>query len=269
MSKTNKRRLNEFGGMGYSYGGGSSIFPVNRGGGMNKGGFGGASNLGGPNMMYTYEIKPLNRSLQPDPIGSPELEEIKNGNDISGYELNKRDGILHIGPLLRTVKSENGSLMYYIILDPETATRMKLDPTTSRLISKIDGVDPLNVRLGNDEADAMRAGQIANENFRAKTVNEIFGIKRRPTYEYDDDDYGFEIENVFKKLGFNDNMYQFSYDIVKNRPYIGIRAEGNEYYFKVDIRNDVILDRINDRRINKKLGEINSIDFIENLEKEL
>ena len=59
------KRINEYGGAGFSYGGGSSIFPVNRGGQMNRGGFGGAANLGGPNMMYTYEIKPLNRTLQP------------------------------------------------------------------------------------------------------------------------------------------------------------------------------------------------------------
>ena len=36
-------------------------------GGITRGGFGGANNMGGPNMMYTYEIKPLNHSLEQRP----------------------------------------------------------------------------------------------------------------------------------------------------------------------------------------------------------
>jgi hypothetical protein len=138
------RKVNEYGGAGFSYGGGSSVFPVNRGGQMNRGGFGGASNLGGPNMMYTYEIKALNRNLQPLLHNTPEIEELHVGNDIKGLELNKGNDITHVGILIRIEKSNNGTLKYYVILDPETNTEMKIDPTSALLISKTDGVDPLD-----------------------------------------------------------------------------------------------------------------------------
>jgi len=134
--------IKEYGGAGFSYGGGSSIFPVNRGGQMNRGGFGGAANMGGPNMMYTYEIKALNRNLQPLVMTPPEIEIIHDGNDVSGQELNKKDGKIHVGILRKTVKSENGSLKWYEILCPQTNTMIKIDPTTARLISKTAGVDP-------------------------------------------------------------------------------------------------------------------------------
>ena len=137
------KTINEYGGAGFSYGGGSSIFPVNRGGQMNRGGFGGASNLGGPNMMYTYEIKALNRNLQPLVVTPPEREDVHIGNDIRGMELNAKDDITHVGILRKIEKSPTGTLKYYVILNPETNIEMKIDPTTALLISKTDGVDPL------------------------------------------------------------------------------------------------------------------------------
>jgi len=146
-----RAKLIEYGGAGFSYGGGSSIFPVNRGGQMNRSGFGGAANLGGPNMMYTYEIKSLNRNLQPLVMTPPEQESIHDGSDIKGFELNKRDGVLHVGVLLQTVKSSNGSLNYYIILDPITNTQVKLDPTSVTLVSKMDGVDPIETEQDREK----------------------------------------------------------------------------------------------------------------------
>jgi len=182
--------IKEYGGAGISYSGGSSIFPVNRGGSMNRGGFGGASNLGGPNMMYTYEIKPLNRTLQPE-VNSVEGDEILHpGNDISGCELNKKDNKLHSGTLLRVEKTLEGSLKYYVILDPETNMIMKLDPTTVNIISKFDGVDPLKKDLTDDEKELLKGGQATkaslyapgktNENnnnkMKAKLVKESLDI---------------------------------------------------------------------------------------------
>lgn len=175
--------INEWGGAGYSMG--SSIFPTNRGGQMSRGGFGGSLNLGGPNMMYTYEIKPLNRTLQPKVTFKQNIEKIKNGNIIQGEELNKKDGKKHSGVLLKTEKSNDGSIKYYSILNSSTSTIMKLDPTTCILLS---GNVEINVpRLspaGGDEEDARRAdqnqkgtleyseGRPNNESMRAKTINE-------------------------------------------------------------------------------------------------
>jgi hypothetical protein len=164
--------VKEYMGAGFSYGGGSSMFPVNRGGQMNRGGFGGASNLGGPNMMYTYEIKPLNRTLQPEATDFEEIEEpIHDGHSIEGQELNKKDGKIHRGTVLRTEKAEDGSINFYVILCLKTHQKVKIDPTTAILLSGERYIDPANgiQNTTNDEADLLRAGQM-QEQYRAKIV---------------------------------------------------------------------------------------------------
>ena len=72
-----KKIVREGYGAGYSYTGGTR-------GSLSRGGFGGASNLGGPNMMYTYEIKPLNHTLEPKPSPTDQLEQIHIGSKVSG-----------------------------------------------------------------------------------------------------------------------------------------------------------------------------------------
>ena len=166
--------IREWGGAGFSSSG-SSIFPTNRGGQMNRGGFGGASNLGGPNMMYTYEIKPLNRLLQPKQSDLEEMEIIHNGNIIEGEELNKKDGKIYIGTIIKTVKSSTGTLNYYLIIDERNSMKIKIDPTTATLLSGKNFVDVRNKEPGRDEAELLRAGQEKQkiqETMRAKFVNE-------------------------------------------------------------------------------------------------
>jgi len=187
------KRIDEYGGAGFSYGGGSSIFPVNRGGQMNRGGFGGAANLGGPNMMYTYEIKALNRTLQPLITHVPEMEIIHIGNDIKGFELNKKDGKIHVGSLRRIEKSENGTLKYYVILDSEINTEIKIDPTSATLISKIDGVDPLDSEKEKErdksKVDSPNWGALSgiyNESY----YPQLSEAKWHPGFEYGEGKYG-------------------------------------------------------------------------------
>jgi len=177
-AKTVLDTLNEWGGAGMTYSGGSTIFPVNRGGQMNRGGFGGASNLGGPNMMYTYEIKPLNRVLQPPPTEHPEIEILHVGDAACGQELNKKDGKQHVGVVLKIELSIDGALKYYIILDDHTKTTIKLDPTSTTLVSKLDVFAPLDPALSKDTPELIRIGQrhdkkAMNELMRAKFINEI------------------------------------------------------------------------------------------------
>lgn len=167
-------RLNEWGGAGFSY---SSIFPTNRGGGMSRSGFGGANNLGGPNMMYTYEIKPLNRSLQPKPSNADNAEIVHNGNIIEGEELNKKDGVKHRGTVLRTEKATRDIIKFYVILDDKTHTKIKIDPTSVILLSGETYFEAPGQEGGisQDAADLIRAGQMSenkNYNMRAKFVNE-------------------------------------------------------------------------------------------------
>jgi hypothetical protein len=171
-------QLKEWGGAGFSTG--SSIFPVNRGGQMNRGGFGGASNLGGPNMMYTYEIKPLTRNLQPKPTDFEVEEQIHGGNYIEGQELNKKDGKKHRGQVLEISKTEEGDVNYYLILCDETSTKIKIDPTTAILLSGESYFDPPDQvdGIAKDAPDLLRAGQM-QENIKAKTVKETINLKRR------------------------------------------------------------------------------------------
>jgi len=168
-------QLKEWGGAGFSMG--SSIFPVNRGGQMNRGGFGGSNNLGGPNMMYTYEIKPLTRNLQPKPTDFEPEAQIQIGNYIEGIELNKKDDEIHRGTVLGIEKTEDNDIMYYVILCDETSTKMKIDPTTAILLSGDTYVDPENgvQNRSKDQADLVRAGKMQenkNNVIRAKTVKE-------------------------------------------------------------------------------------------------
>jgi len=165
------KQVNEWGGAGYS----GSAFPSNRGGQMNKGGFGGALNVGGPNGMYTYEIKALNRTLQPKPNEYSESETIHNGHTIEGEELNRKDGKKHQGILMKTEYTENNQLKYYVIICDKTNRPMKIDPTSAVLISGIRDVQtPFLTPAGGDAADLGRSGK-KNESYnpmRAKTVNE-------------------------------------------------------------------------------------------------
>jgi len=159
--------LNEFGGAGFAYGGGNMLGRSRSG--VNRGGFGGGGGLGGTNMMYTYEIKPLNTVLQPNQLGSPDVEEIKLGNDISGMELNKRDDKLHVGSLIKIEKSADGALKYYVILNPDTAQPMKIDPTSANLISKTDGINPIADKLSKEEEELMKPG-FMRENVNTKIL---------------------------------------------------------------------------------------------------
>jgi len=175
-AKTVSEILREWGGAGFSYGG-SSIFPVNRGGQMNRGGFGGALNLGGPNMMYTYEIKPLNRLLQPKPTDAENTESIHNGHVIEGEELNKKDGKLYRGTVIHTAYSDNKDIKYYVILHDETSTKKMIDPTTAVLLSGENYFDDENYEPGPDEADLERAG-LMDESVRARFINESLVNKK-------------------------------------------------------------------------------------------
>lgn len=119
------------GGAGYSYTGGTR-------GSLTRGGFGGANNLGGPNMMYTYEIKPLNHTLEPRPSNSmDQIEKMHIGSKVTGKPI-RANNIQYdkkiTGTLQSIQKAEDGSIKYYVVLDEATATLVRIDPTTVKLI---------------------------------------------------------------------------------------------------------------------------------------
>lgn len=120
-------------GAGYSYGGGVR-------GSYSRGGFGGAWNTGGPNTMYTYEIKPFNRTLEPRPANRKlQYNSIKIGSKISGNPIRSNanpDNKKRIkGIVKKIIITENGSLKYYIIQDEATQKEIKVEPLSAKLIT--------------------------------------------------------------------------------------------------------------------------------------
>ena len=92
-------------------------------------GFGSSNNSGGPNMMYTYDIKPLNKTLEPR--GSEQVHEpiVHMGTIIKGKVLGKEKHV--IGQVIEVKKDHDNNIQYYLVLDPDTSLKVKVDPTSS------------------------------------------------------------------------------------------------------------------------------------------
>ena len=141
MKKIVKESLIKEGyGAGFSFTGGFAGGFRGGLGGTTRGGFGGSSNLGGPNMMYTYEIKPLNHTLEQRPTVDAETraESILLGSKISGYPVrsnitpNEKKRIK--GIVWKIEKTENDAIKYYVVIDEATQKPVKIDPLTACLI---------------------------------------------------------------------------------------------------------------------------------------
>lgn len=131
-------------GAGYSVYGGAAGFgnPSMRGFSGRGVGFGGSHNLtGGPNLMYTYSVKPLNQVLQQKPSPVDDDQYIHVGSKIKGYILNTNKKIE--GQILHIEEDEDNNIKHYIVLDKEGRKRM-VDPTTAYLIKPDELVDPTN-----------------------------------------------------------------------------------------------------------------------------
>jgi len=136
MSKIVRESLIQEGyGTGFSFTGGA----IKGLGGTSRGGFGGAGNLGGPNMMYTYEIKPLNHTLEQLPtVTSDQTEQIQIGSKIRGEVVRSNatptkkriTGIVH-----KIEKTDDNSIKYYVVQDEATQLHVKIDPLTANLIT--------------------------------------------------------------------------------------------------------------------------------------
>ena len=124
------------GGAGYAVWGGSTGAYTGGGiGGAGRGrGFGGSNNLGGgPNLMYTYSVVPLNQLLQPK--GTPQGDEryIHVGSEVQGKVLGKEEEI-H-GKIISIKDDGEGNILHYVVQDFETAEKHEVDPTSVSLIT--------------------------------------------------------------------------------------------------------------------------------------
>jgi len=103
-----------------------------------RGGFGGASNLGGATSMYTYEIKPLNHILEPkSSVVDTTLSYMRLGSKISAVPIRTNATPTRVritGILQDIVKTADNAVKYYVIFDENTARQVKVDPLTARLI---------------------------------------------------------------------------------------------------------------------------------------
>lgn len=141
-------------------------FSVNSGGlgGTSRGGFGGSANIGhGGNSMYTYEIKPLNHSLEQKPTVSIATEDrtVALGVKISGFPLRSNatpDKKKLVGIVRKIVQTDDSALKYYIIQDEATQNMVKIDPLTAKVITAepVEFYDD-NVNLQSKREKKMKA----------------------------------------------------------------------------------------------------------------
>ncbi len=93
-------------------------------------GFGQSSSSGGgPNIMYTYSIKPLNQILEPDPTYTDVIDKIYPGVVIKAKLFNKDKYI--IGQVQSVQEDGDGNISSYTIMDPDRAQPVKVDPTSA------------------------------------------------------------------------------------------------------------------------------------------
>ena len=99
-------------------------------------------------MMYTYDIKPLNRSLEPASSVDDDIRVIHIGSVIKGKVLGKDKHV--IGQVQRSVEDHDNNIKYYVVMDPETSTMVKVDPT-SAFVWEPEDETPLGSEISPDD----------------------------------------------------------------------------------------------------------------------
>ena len=126
------------GGAGYAVwgGGGGGYGNPSMGGRVYGRGFGfgqSSSNNGGPNLMYTYSIKPLDPILQQPATPQNNDKYIHPGSEIKGKVLGK-DKEVH-GKIVGIKDDTDGNILHYIVQEFDTALKFHVDPTSIKLVT--------------------------------------------------------------------------------------------------------------------------------------
>lgn len=184
-------------------------------GGMNRGGYGNpssggaiygrgsgfgqsSSNNGGPNLMYTYDVKPLNKTLEQPPTPQAGERYFHVGSEIRGEMLDtSRKKIL--GKIIRIEKNREGDILYYIVID-DSGIKRKVDPTSVSLIQR-ESPSIVNRDIVGEMEFPSLSDFLSEYNF-IKTGNIKDGLK-----------IGLkeEIRNFFGELGVSEEEYKFEY----------------------------------------------------------
>lgn len=159
------------------YGAGFSMNSFKGGlGGTTRGGFGGASNFGGQNSMYTYEVKPLNHTLEQKPTvdANSQVEQIQLGSKIRGIPI--RSNITPVrkyvtGLVREIVQTDNGAIKYYIVQNQDNQLMVKIDPLTTKLVifDPVEYYDDVSLTTDNitsrreEKIKALRKGKVVRE----------------------------------------------------------------------------------------------------------
>ncbi|NOR72172.1 MAG: hypothetical protein GQ532_21220, partial [Methylomarinum sp.] len=107
-------------------------------------GFGGSQNLGGgPNLMYTYAVKPLTQDLQQRGTPQDDEETIHIGCKIRGKIQNTDQDIT--GQIIHIEEDHDNNIKYYLVLDPEDGKQKKVDPTSAYLVKAEEFIDPFTM----------------------------------------------------------------------------------------------------------------------------
>ena len=163
------------------YGAGFSV--TSNMGGTSRGGFGGASNVGqGGNSMYTYEIKPLNHSLEQKPNMTLATEDrvVSIGTKISGIPLRSNatpDKKKIVGIVRKIKQTDDSALMYYLVQDEATQNMVKIDPLTARVIVE----EPVEYYSEVDNLPSRRKEKLKAHAFKQNLVPESLqeSLKKR------------------------------------------------------------------------------------------
>lgn len=190
--------INEWGGAGYSIYGGNAGYGNASGRGM---GFGQSSqNKGGPNLMYTYDVKDLDQKLQQAPTPQDDEKYIHVGCEIKGISLDTKKKIT--GKILSEETDNDGNILYYKVINSNTGKSERVDPTSVELIqndlspemSVRDVVgESINFERGTDSKQAMDIG-----------VNRIY-CELLSVYYYGNDNFSGKKLSIFETMELLDN----------------------------------------------------------------
>ena len=127
-----KEAINEYGSTGAGYavwggGGGRNFGNPSAGRAIYGKGFG-SGGRAADNSMYTYEIKPLNKILEPYSENTITSRYIHPGCVVKWKLLGKNKHL--IGQVQSIKKDGIGDILYYVVKNHETAENFRIDPTS-------------------------------------------------------------------------------------------------------------------------------------------
>jgi len=175
----NKLIKESLSGAGYSVNGGRSQY-------SGSNGFGGGGNLAGHNSMYTYEIKPLNRTLEPKVDSVPTEIHITLGTYVKGKPFpyqNTKNSDEYVQGHVVAIEKPNEEVVAYIVLDEKTAIKVRLNPDDTTPVDNTEILDTNDLEIIRSKTNE----SIVNESSGGELtyVNTAWNKGRSTTFKFD------------------------------------------------------------------------------------